>query len=172
MTIVSKPPKNKDSHLYRKWEESLVRQAEDTTPLTAVPFVTVSPSTALSNERTLTGTTDVSVTDNGAGSSVVIGLEETGVTPGSYSRASITVDDKGRISAASSGSPNAYVPEYDNSDPGSPTAGDVWVKHTYSAIGGGTMGGHFGHPDPGSVTDVYELSYRTVAGSTKRTTLS
>lgn len=44
-------------------------------PLVSAPYVTISADSTLTNERVLTGTTNqISVTDNGAGSTVVIGL--------------------------------------------------------------------------------------------------
>lgn len=65
-------------------------------------YVTISNDSTLTNERMLTGSSNVDVVDNGANSSVQVDITDTGVVPGSYTAASLTVDSKGRISAASS----------------------------------------------------------------------
>lgn len=69
------------------------------------------------------------------------------------------------------------IPEY-SSDPASPNPGDVWVLRSGSGgAGGGVIAafGGLGFPilsiDSGGAT-TYELSYRTEAGTTVRTTLS
>jgi hypothetical protein len=69
---------------------------------------------------------------------------------------------------------NATIPEY-TADPASPTPGQTWVRRTGGTTGGiikAFIGGAFpvSTVDGGSAT--YELSFRTQANTTVRTTLS
>jgi hypothetical protein len=66
-------------------------------------YVTLAADSDLPNARTLTGGTGIDLTDNGAGATVEVKLDDTGVTPAEYSNATITVDQQGRITAAESG---------------------------------------------------------------------
>lgn len=59
------------------------------------------------------------------------------------------------------------LPEYADADKPSPSAGDVWVKHTTSG-GGSPIGLLLALTTAGGGTEKYELSYRTSAGTTKR----
>lgn len=67
-------------------------------------YVTLSLDGGLTNERVLVGTAgQIAFTDGGAGGNLTASLVNTAVTPGTYSLATVTVDSKGRITAASSG---------------------------------------------------------------------
>lgn len=170
--MTSRPPREAiESFRDRKWKETLARQASDTGTLNTVAFVTIGNSTQTTNERALSGSANVSISDGGPGSGVTLDLTNSGVTAGTYSRATVTVDSKGRVTSAASG--RVSIPEYENTDPASPESGDVWVRRSFSASGGGEMEGHFGHTSAGTIgSDTYELSFRTNDGTTVRVGLS
>lgn len=62
-------------------------------------FLTLSLNSSLTNERVLTASSNVSITDAGANSTATLDLTNTGVTAGTYT--SVTVDAKGRVTAGS-----------------------------------------------------------------------
>lgn len=57
--------------------------------------------------------------------------------------------------------------EYDDSDKPSPSAGDVWVKHTTTG-GGKPVGLLLALTEPGGGTEKWELSYQSVTSGIKR----
>lgn len=72
-------------------------------PILNSPFVVLAADPNLTNERILTAGSAITLTDNGPNSSIVVDIPDTAVTPGTYSLATVTVDQKGRITSASSG---------------------------------------------------------------------
>lgn len=67
-------------------------------------YVTLAADPDIPNARTLTAGTGIEIEDDGAGSTVEVKLNDTGVTAATYSNATITVDEQGRVTAAESGS--------------------------------------------------------------------
>lgn len=101
-TKVSPPPADLNSFLGRKWLESLTRQTEDVSAIANLQFLLLAVSGSLPNARRLLGSANISLTDGGAGSNLVLNLINTGVTAGTYTK--VTVDVKGRITAATAAS--------------------------------------------------------------------
>ena len=66
-------------------------------------YVTLSADSDLPNARTLEAGAGIEITDNGAGTTVEVKLTDTGVTAATYTNATVTVDEQGRITSAESG---------------------------------------------------------------------
>ena len=173
MTTRRPPRPSVDSFQDRKWKEQLVKAQAVATTIPDASFVTVGPNTGLGSERTLAGSSNITLTDGGPNSTIGLNLSDTGVTAGSYIRPNVTIDSKGRITSAASTVAN--IPEYD-ADPSSPANGDVWVLRTTTGggLGAGTvMGLLAGITNPGAgASATFQLSYKTISNGTKRVSLT
>lgn len=132
MTIKT-PPKQIDSFRDRKWRESLTRDAVSVAGLDTIDMVVLSPTALSNNDRVLTGSTNVSVTDNGGNNSVVLDLVPTAVVAGSYTNTNLTVDAYGRITSAANGSGGS----------GSPGGSSTEIQYNNAGAFGGSTGLHW-----------------------------
>lgn len=78
----------------------------------------------------------------------------------------------GSDSSSSSTSTFAGIPQYEDSDPASPSAEDAWVKHTNAVGGGSPIGLLLSLTTAGAGAEKYEFSYYTTNGSTIRVELT
>lgn len=92
------------------------------TLLTSSFLLATTPDPGMTGARTFVSSSNLSITDNGAGSTFFLDLKNTGVTTGTYTNATVTVDQKGRITAINSGSITVNrLTRYIYVDPSHPT---------------------------------------------------
>jgi hypothetical protein len=84
-------------------------------------YLTTNQAITISGDATGTGTTAIPIT-----------LSNTAVAPGSYTNTSLTVDQKGRITAASSGVGGAAAVVVSDTPPATPAQGNQW----WDSVGG------------------------------------
>jgi hypothetical protein len=96
----------------------------------SAPYITASAVAGLSFERTLVGTAPITATDNGANSTLAIGITAaTHADPGAMSAADKTNLDELVAASFVLGS-GVHKISVGTSAPGSPSAGDLWVDTT------------------------------------------
>jgi hypothetical protein len=128
--------------------------AAATGPLLNAEFVLVNADPLLPNSRYLSTVLPIDSVDNGAGSNIVISLRNSTVTPGSYTNANITVNSKGIVTAASSGTgPTGTVSQVNTGTglTGGPitTTGTISIDPTVTA----------------TLTDIQTLTNKTISGA-------
>lgn len=135
-------------------------------------YLTLSTNSTLTNERVATASSNVTITDAGAGSAATFDLSNTTVTPGTYGSvtevAQFTVDAKGRLTSAGNVSIIYPSPSFSyntiNGTSGSMTAASAADSYTFVSTNGMTVVAANGSPDTLTVNTPQDI--RTTASPT------
>ena len=123
VTRLTRPPKDLNSFIGRKWLESIIVENQELSTVLDLPFILLLADPELPNSRTLAASSNLTITDSGAGNALTLNLSDSGVILGTYN--SVTVDAKGRVTAGSSLSVANTVSNADGSLTITPTSGAV-----------------------------------------------
>jgi len=126
-------------------------------------YLTLGTSTKLTSERVATASSNVTITDAGAGSTATFDLSNTGVTANTYGGlnryVSLAIDAKGRITAASDGADLAPVPPAYSSISGTSGTSSAAGSSTlaFASTNGMTLVAADGSPDTVTVNTPQDI---------------
>lgn len=98
---VLSPPPNPGDVLVAVNETSAIWAPGGGGAPTNATYITVTPNVFLSDERILASQPAITIADSGPNNNITLDLSNTGVIPGIYPNATVTVDNKGRITTIS-----------------------------------------------------------------------
>jgi trimeric autotransporter adhesin len=103
-------------------------------------FLTIGAQASLPNSRYIAVSTGLTGTDGGIGNAYTLSLSNTGVTAGTYTFPTITVNAQGQITSASSNAGEITSISFGTTGltPNTPTTGSVVVAGTLATTNGGT----------------------------------
>jgi len=103
-------------------------------------FLTIGAQASLPNSRYIAVSTGLTGTDGGIGNAYTLSLSNTGVTAGTYTFPTITVNAQGQITSASSNAGEITTLSFGSTGltPNTPTSGAITVAGTLAVANGGT----------------------------------